>query len=740
MSKVRYTVARKGTSLVLAATLATGMVPAIALAHDGGEPATLAAEQTSGEKELDLEVGKAYTVDVTWGSMAATYLDGTVQLVWDGSGYTIDVSSSMISFFGYFEVDGKRADLVTNDEGKQVFRVGISDLDEKECKTLVTMMGREVTFSLEFDTSTLPTKADAPASYEKGYTIYYKGEKYDASRQFQDKVKVTPKDGLYYVELTANSLGTAATLGDVTYDGKTVAKVTHEDGSATYTLPLPSIDSTYDFTFSYTITAMNRTNTHDFQLVLEGGTYSGDTVDPEPAPDEQKVDKTKLNEALRTAHAIEQGKKTAEAWAALQSAISTAEGVAANEKIPQAGVDGVTAQLLAAIDTFNSSANAKDPEPTPDPTPTPDPEPTPDPTPTPEPEPDPTPDPDPTPTPSNELVTTADGFKMVAGKEYALPVSFVNASTGAASSASAFMEASATVVYADGAYSVTVTPNAQGAQFLTAMAYNGKDAVKNADGSFTISGVSTIAKDITVSVTMPAGTVDMGVRLDTSSLATESGDPVTPDPVKPSTDGDNGNSNAGSDANNNNNGSGANNNGSTTVSEQANQGFQVGHTYQVPVSWLKHDSTEESMAAKYFGDTALVRPQSDGTFKVSFSATSEGDSHIVKLTYNNTDLSKSGSQYTLSTPKADADTVLPISMTIKEMEQLGGGAQVADMHLKLSQAKDLGTNQESTVASSSKTTSSAKTGDNAAGAAGAAAIAVAAAGAAVVARRRMQLR
>ncbi len=299
------------------------------------------------------------------------------------------------------------------------------------------------------------------------------------------------------------------------------------------------------------------------------------------------------------------------------------------------------------------------------------------------------------------------------------------------------MEASATVVYSDGAYSVTVTPNAQGAQFLTAMAYNGKDAVKNADGSFTISGVSTIAKDITVSVTMPAGTVDMGVRLDTSSLATESGDPV-----KPSTDGDNGNSNnsnsnAGSDANNN--GSSANS-GSTTVSEQANQGFQVGHTYQVPVSWLKHDSTEESMAAKYFGDTALVRPQSDGTFKVSFSATSEGDSHIVKLTYNNTDLSKSGSQYTLSTPKADADTVLPISMTIKEMEQLGGGAQVADMHLKLSQAKDLGTNQESTVASSSKTTSSAKTGDNAAGAAGAAAIAVAAAGAAVVARRRMQLR
>ena len=90
------------------------------------------------------------------------------------------------------------------------------------------------------------------------------------------------------------------------------------------------------------------------------------------------------------------------------------------------------------------------------------------------------------------------------------------------------------------------------------------------------------------------------------------------------------------------------------------------------------------MAAKYFGDTALVRPQSDGTFKVSFSATSEGANHIISLAYNGSDLAKSGNQYTVSIPKADSDTVVPISMTIKEMEQLGGGAQIADMHLKLS--------------------------------------------------------
>lgn len=692
--EMRYSVVRRGTSLVLAATLATGMVPAIALAQDAGSNGNApVAEQVEGQKEFDLEIGKAYTVNVAWSSMAGTFLDKTVQLVWDGTNYTIDISSSNMSFFGYMEVDGKRADLVTNDEGKQVFRVTVSDFGQKNCKTLVTMMGREVEFTLDFDTSTLPTKEVAADSYESGYTVYFKGEKYDTSKQFQDKVKVAPKDGVYYVELTANSLGEKATLGDVTYDGNVVDKTVHEDGSVTYTLPLPSVDGTYDFTFSYTITATNRTNTHDFQLVLDGGTYSGGTTDP--GQDEQKVDKTALNAAIAAAKAIEQGKKTDEAFSTLQGAIATAEKAASSDKIPQAGVDAATEQLKAAIKTFNASKDAETPAPTPS---------------------------------EDQAVTTADGFKLVAGKEYTLPVSFINATTGEQSTAANFMEATATVSYVDGSYSVTVTPNAQGKQFLTAMAYGGKSAVQNADGSFTISGVPAINKDITVSVTMPGGTVDMGVRLDTTSLPTTSGKPI-----KPSNPNDNAGGNGG------NNGQG---NGGTTTTDpagqKAEQGFQVGHTYQVPVSWLKQNSSETSMAAKYFGDTALVRPQSDGTFKVSFSATSEGASHIISLAYNGSTLAKSGNQYTVSIPKADSDTVVPISMTIKEMEQLGGGAQVADMHLKLSQAKDLGTGQDSVVASSS--TTMAQTGDVAAGVAGAAAVAALVAGGVAVASRRRSKR
>ena len=123
---------------------------------------------------------------------------------------------------------------------------------------------------------------------------------------------------------------------------------------------------------------------------------------------------------------------------------------------------------------------------------------------------------------------------------------------------------------------------------------------------------------------------------------------------------------------------------------------------------------------------------------MSFAATSEGANHIISLAYNGSDLAKSGNQYTVSIPKADSDTVVPISMTIKEMEQLGGGAQVADMHLKLSQAKDLGKGQDSVVASSS--TTMAQTGDVAAGVSGAAAVAALVAGGVAVASRRRSKR
>lgn len=767
MGKVRYTVVRKGTSLVLAATLATGMVPALALAQDAGNGDAPVAVQT--ENGFTPVEGTVYTVQVKWlkadsdsSSMMGAYFSTTAKAVYQNGKYAVSLTANESGKeMGVKLISGgSELPYVDNSDGTRTFTVSALKLDALTFQ--VTAPGMPMTPSARavFDTSSIDEGVDIPP-YEDAFTLYFKGSKYDTSRSFSDEVKVTASNGSYVIELTAKSLGEGNTLGDVTYQGKKVAKTVNEDGSATYSIPVSSITDTHDITFGYTVSIPNRgtmTNLHPFQLVVGNATPNVSFVDrtgltseivkaeaveqgsktdeafsalqqaiadayatvdaadatdasiaagvkavtgaveafntsadkADPGQDEQKVDKTLLNQKIADAKAIEQGNKTDEAFKALQEAIATAEKAAANDKIPQAGVDAVTEQLQKAIDAFNTSKDAEAPAPTPS---------------------------------EDQAVTTADGFKLVAGKEYALPVSFINATTGEQSTAANFMEATATISYADGSYSVTVTPNAQGKQFLTAMMYAGKAAVQNADGSFTISGVPAINKDITVSVTMPGGTVDMGVRLDTASLPTASGEPVTPQ--SPAS----------------NNGSNGNNDGGATTDpngQQAEQGFQVGHTYQVPASWLKHNSTEESMAAKYFGDTALVRPQSDGTFKVSFSATSEGASHIISLAYNGSDLAKSGNQYTVSIPKADSDTVVPISMTIKEMEQLGGGAQIADMHLKLSQAKDLGTGQDNVVASSNKILS--QTGDNVAGVAGAAAVAAVAAGAAVVARRRMQRR
>ena len=689
MGKVRYTVVRKGTSLVLAATLATGMVPALALAQDAGNGAApVAAQAENGFTPVE---GTVYTVQVKWlkadsdsSSMMGAYFSTTAKAVYQNGKYAVSLTANESGKnMGVKLISGgSELPYVDNSDGTRTFTVSALKLDALTFQVTVPGMPMTPSARAVFDTSSIDEGVDIP-SYEDAFTLYFKGSKYDVSRSFSDKVKVTASNGSYIIELTAKSLGEGNTLGDVTYQGKKVAKTVNEDGSATYSIPVSSITDTYDITFGYTVNMGPRgtmTNLHPFQLVVGNAT-----------PNVSFVDRTGLTSEIVKAEAVEQGSKTDKAFSALQQAIAdayaTVDAADATDASIAAGVKAIT----GAVEAFNTSKDAEAPAPTPS---------------------------------EDQTVTTADGFKLVAGKEYALPVSFVNATTGEQSTAANFMEATATVSYADGSYSVTVTPNAQGKQFLTAMTYGGKSAVQNADGSFTISGVPAINKDITVSVTMPGGTVDMGVRLDTTSLPTASGEPVTPQPPA-----------------NNNNGSNGNNDGGATTDpngRQAKQGFQVGHTYQVPASWLKHNSTEESMAAKYFGDTALVRPQSDGTFKVSFSATSEGANHIISLAYNGSDLAKSGNQYTVSIPKADSDTVVPISMTIKEMEQLGGGAQIADMHLKLSQAKDLGTGQDNAVASSSKILS--QTGDNVAGVAGAAAVAAVAAGAAVVARRRMQRR
>lgn len=766
--EMRYSVVRRGTSLVLAATLATGMVPAIALAQDAGnDGATPVALSGEGQqKQYDLEVGKAYTVTVAYdaeGSMAAM----VKQMIGKYFGNQVDIVAQADGTYnvvvGFAEYSAAIGDMTVNgnkisQSADHTYTFNVSSLDDVIKANIVIggamagMFPAGIDYTMTLDTSTLPIK-EADAAYETGFKLFFKGEdatsKYGGS--FQDKVKVTPAKNGYTVELTANSLGADNALGDITFAGVKVPKVVHEDGSATYSLPLPGVDGTYNITFGYTVKAGPTglmTNLHPFQLVIGDATPNPSSVDrtgltsqivvaektlaaggktdganaalqkaiddayvavglanatddsiadairalsasveafnkaggsdPKPGQGEQQVDKTALNAAIAKAKAIKQGNKTDEAFAALQEAIATAEKAAANDKIPQAGVNAATEQLNAAIEKFGISADK----------------------------------------PSS---SKAD-FKLEQGKEYTVPAKLVKAD-GSDSMAAQYFEQNATVVWDGAHYKVRFGITAAGAEYIKGVSHAGADATSLGSNQYEVTvGSLAEAIELTFGLSTPMGDMQQTayLSLDTTSLPTTSGEPI-----KPSNPSDNTGNNGG------------NNSGTTTTDpagQKAEQGFQVGHTYQVPVSWLKQNSSETSMAAKYFGDTALVRPQSAGTFKVSFSATSEGASHIISLAYNGSTLAKSGNQYTVSIPKADSDTVVPISMTIKEMEQLGGGAQVADMHLKLSQAKDLGTGQDSVVASSS--TTMAQTGDVAAGVAGAAAVAALVAGGVAVASRR----
>ena len=763
--EMRYSVVRRGTSLVLAATLATGMVPAIALAQDAGSNGATPVA-LSGEGFMPAE-GKTYTAEVSWlrsdsdaASTMGGYFDSEISATYSGGQYTVSVTANATgsTLLSALQYNGKDLPSVDNADGTRTYTVVVPELTEAVFTVKVSAMPFSPSARMVVDQSSIKEVGSSQVDpYETGFKLFFKGEdatsKYGHS--FQDKVKVTPAKNGYTVELTANSLGAGNTLGDITFAGVKVPKVVHEDGSATYSLPLPGVDGTYNITFGYTVNAGPMglmTNLHPFQLVIGDATPNPSSVDrtgltsqivvaektlaaggktdganaalqkaiddayvavgsanatddsianaitalsasveafnkaggsdPKPGQGEQQVDKTALNAAIAKAKAIKQGNKTDEAFAALQEAIATAEKAAANDKIPQAGVNAATEQLNAAIEKFGISADK----------------------------------------PSS---SKAD-FKLEQGKEYTVPAKLVKAD-GSDSMAAQYFEQNATVVWDGAHYKVRFGITAAGAEYIKGVAHAGSDATSLGNNQYEVT-VDSLAEaiELTFGLSTPVGDMQQTayLSLDTTSLPTTSGEPI-----KPSNPSDNTGNNGG------------NNSGTTTTDpagQKAEQGFQVGHTYQVPVSWLKQNSSETSMAAKYFGDTALVRPQSDGTFKVGFSATSEGASHIISLAYNGSTLAKSGNQYTVSIPKADSDTVVPISMTIKEMEQLGGGAQVADMHLKLSQAKDLGTGQDSVVASSS--TTMAQTGDVAAGVAGAAAVAALVAGGVAVASRRRSKR
>lgn len=547
-----------------------------------------------------------------------------------------------------------------------------------------------------------------------------------ASRFMESEAIVVYQDGVFTVKLPVTATGAAASGFALEYDG---TKYFVKDGA--FELIFKELPASIEVALSSDNMPMTISDTITFDMSnvpnVDDGNGDGDN-------EVAKVDKTKLNEALAAAKELVKGSKTDEAWSALQSAIAAAEKAAANESMPQKGIDAVTAQLSAAVEAFKSSADKE--------------------------------------TPSGQ-------YGMEVGKTYTASVSYEG--MGSFAGMNDMLQQMVTKYFGtavelnlleDGTYDVVVYFGGSTGydDAIGDLSYNGQAVKQSANRTYTINVPS--LEDALAMTLHVGGTMNMDITyamtVDTSTIALKNGDtPVASvdkstlqnliDQASAMTQGKK------SDAawesfqstlaaaravlNDANASQDAVNEAATSLKEAIDRFnasesvmFQVGHTYEVPIAFFKQGSvTEKSMAAQYFGDTALVRPQENDTFTVSFAATEQGLEYIKSLSYQGAAVSQSGNQFTLSIPTAQNDTVIPIDMSVTMMAQLGiGQSQVADMHLYLSQARDLGTGQSGVAASSSNL---AKTGDGVAGLATlAGGTLVAGAAVAMTARRRMAQR
>lgn len=522
-------------------------------------------------------------------------------------------------------------------------------------------------------------------------------------------------DGTYMLRVTATGVGGLSFWMSLNNGEKSFG--TADGDSYVYTFSVASVTEAINLQFGYTAGSYN--GSHDTNLYVEKAAA---------------VDKSALNAAIADAKALAQGGKTDEAWDELQAAIATAEKAAANESIPQQGVDGVTAQLNAAIEKFKNSPDKE--------------------------------------TPSGD-------YDMVVGKTYTASVSYAGTGSFAGMQdmlnqmvSKYFGNAVELALLEDGTYDVVVYFGGSTGydDAIGDLIYNGQAVKQSANKTYTVN-VPSLENAIDLALHV-GGSMNMDITyamaIDTSTIALKEGEPPVAsidksalqslvDQAAALTQGKKSDaaweslqttlSAARAVLNDAGASQDAVNEAATSLKEaidrfnaSENVAFQVGHTYEVPMAFFKHGSvTEKSMAAQYFGDTALVRPQENGTFAVSFAATGQGLEYIKSLSYNGAKVSQNGSQFMLSIPASESDTVIPLDMSITMMEQLGiGQSQVADLHLYLSQAKDLGTGQSGKAASSSNL---AQTGDAATGLvtlAGGALVAGAAV--AMTARRRMAQR
>lgn len=541
---------------------------------------------------------------------------------------------------------------------------------------------------------------------------------------FETKAQVSYEDGSYTVKLTIQDSADYSKIGDITYKG---TKFSQNNGVYTIT----GVESVKEpLTMTIFVPAMGSSPETTVTIDYTQLPNNGDVTDPTPG---EEVDTSALEALIASADGMEQGKKTNDAWSALQAAIEQARVVLGDENVTQDAVSTAVTTLQAAITTFNASADIEDPAPS-----------------------------------ENE-------YGMEVGKTYTASVSYVG--TGAFASMNEVLQQMVSKYFGstveaslleDGTYDVVVYFGGSAGydDVIGDITYDGKAIKQSSDRTYTIN-VASLAQAIELGLYVGGSMntdITYAMTVDTSTLAEKAGEPggqvavdkstlqTLIDQAAAITQGKKADAawesfqstlaaaravlndvNASQDAVNQ--AAASLQEAVDRFSNSADVMFQVGHTYQVPMALFKHDSlTEKSMAAQYFGDTALVRPQADGTFKVSFAATDKGLGYISWLKYNGVQLSQSGNQFTMTVPASESDIVLPIEMSISMMQQ----SAIADLHLYLSQAKDLGVDKGSLAASSSNL---AQTGDSTTGLvtlATLAAGAAVAAGAAAARRRSSQ--
>ena len=492
-------------------------------------------------------------------------------------------------------------------------------------------------FKATADEEEKPTEGlELGKTYDVSYKLYKTGttESSMASGMFVSPAEVKRMDDGYRVRLTT-AVEAGKLLQAVTFgsDDATATAYTDADGNVVYEFTVASIDKAIDLGFTYDTGSAGMGVMTHHADLVLDASTAKEAAESELTP--VTPDQTEVDKSKLTS-AIAEAKKLAQGNKTEDAYKALQSAIAAAQKV----ADDESADQAAvdkAVETLNAAVKA-----------------------------------------FKDSADKPSDKTMVAGKEYTVAAQ-LQKEDGSASMAADFFEKTATVVW-DGAksYKVTFTVTADGVQYIKGIV--GKDAtVTDLGGGKYAVTVESLANRIalTFSLSVP-GIQSMEqtgyLWLDTASL------PGLPEQQKPETKPE-------TKPNTNPNPKG----------DENEEGFQVGHTYQVPIAFKKLGSSETSMAAQYFGDTALVRPQSDGTFKVSFSTNKP--EWISALTFNGATVTRNGSEYTLTIPAATADQVLQLGLTIKPM---GDKAVTTDLHLYLSQAKDLGTGKDGVTSSSDK--------------------------------------